>query len=89
MNRHVISAAFALALGAAAPAALAGKPCPWNDKHQPEKSKVCKGGTIRVCQDGQWVSTGAKCTAKLGELSATDPADISRLQRALRGASKS
>ena len=89
MHTNLTAVALALALSAAAPAALAGKPCPWNDTQQPEKSKICKAGTIQICQDGQWVSTGVKCTAKLGELGRAEAAGGSRLPRTQRSVSRS
>jgi hypothetical protein len=67
MTRHLITLVVALGLCTFGSAAFAGKPCPWNDKKQPEKSKVCMYGTLHVCEDGQWVSLGTKCTPKFQE----------------------
>lgn len=79
MKKHSILLAFALTLSASGTTALAGKPCPWNDKEQPEKSRICKAGTIQVCHDGQWVSLGIKCTAKLHQDDRADAAGLRRL----------
>ena len=65
MTRHLITLALALALSAIGFPALAGKPCPFNDKELPEKSKVCRAGTIQQCEDGKWVDLGMKCTSRL------------------------
>jgi hypothetical protein len=67
MTRHLITLALAFGLSAVGSTALAGKPCPFDDKHRPEKSRVCRAGTIHVCEDGQWISLGIKCTSKLQE----------------------
>ena len=62
------------------PIALAGKPCPSNDKQLPEKSRVCKNGTVQQCKDGQWESTGVKCTAKFSEGGGADALGARGLQ---------
>lgn len=67
MLKQLSALALACGLLSLSPIALAGKPCPWNDKQLPEKSKVCKAGTIQQCKDGQWESTGIKCTARFRE----------------------
>lgn len=67
MTRRLITLAVAFGLSALGSTAFAGKPCPFSDKQQPEKSKVCRAGTIHVCEDGQWKSLGIKCTSKLQE----------------------
>jgi len=67
MTGHLIIAAFAPGLSAVGSAAYAGNRCPFNDKELPEKSKVCRAGTIQVCEDGQWRSLGIKCTSKFSE----------------------
>ena len=67
MTRQLITLALALGLSSIGSAALAGKPCPFNDKEQPEKSRVCRAGTIQQCEDGQWVSLGIKCTSRVHE----------------------
>ena len=67
MIKQLSALALACALSSLSPIALAGKPCPWNDKQLPEKSKVCKAGTIQQCKDGQWESTGVKCTPRFRE----------------------
>ncbi len=67
MTRHLITLALAFTLSAIGSPALAGKPCPFNDKEMPEKSKVCRAGTIQQCQDGQWVNLGIKCSSRLRE----------------------
>jgi hypothetical protein len=67
LRKHLITLALAFGLSAIGPAAHAGKPCPFNDKEQPEKSKVCRAGTIQQCEDGQWVNLGIKCTSRLRE----------------------
>ena len=79
MTRYLISLALAFSLSATSSAAFAGKPCPWNDQQLPEKSKVCKAGTIQQCQDGQWVSLGIKCTARLREDDRANAAGARRL----------
>ena len=67
MRKHLLTLALAFGLSAIGTAAFAGKPCPFNDKQQPEKSKVCRAGTIQQCEDGQWVDLGIKCTSRLLE----------------------
>jgi hypothetical protein len=89
MSKNLLLLAFAISLGATSSSALAGKPCPWNDKEQPEKSRICKAGTIQVCNDGQWVSLGIKCTAKLREDARADTAGSLRLPLVARIAPKS
>jgi len=83
MTRNLTLLALAFALLASGTPALAGKRCPWNDKEQPEKSTVCKGGTVHRCEDGQWISLGTKCTARFHE---DDRADASGLRRVLDAA---
>jgi hypothetical protein len=73
MTKQLLALALACALSSLSPIALAGKPCPWNDKQLPEQSRVCKAGTMQQCKDGQWESTGIKCTARLRE---GDRADV-------------
>jgi hypothetical protein len=58
---------LAFCLSAVGSPALAGKPCPFNDKQLPEESKVCRAGTIQQCEDGKWVDLGIKCTSRLHE----------------------
>lgn len=89
MSKNLILAAVAIALSATGSSALAGKPCPWNDREQPEKSRVCKAGTMQVCKDGQWVSLGIKCTAKLREDASADTAGTRQLPLLARIAPKS
>lgn len=67
MTRHLIIVAVAFCLAAIGSTAYAGLPCPYNDKEHPEKSRVCKAGTIQVCEDGQWISLGIKCTPRFQE----------------------
>ena len=67
MTKRLLGLALAIATSALAGGAHAGLPCPWNDKQLPEGSKICKGGTINVCRDGQWTSLGTQCTARLRE----------------------
>lgn len=67
MTRHLITLAVAFGLCATGSTAFAGKSCPFEDTKKPEKSKVCRYGTMHVCEDGQWVSLGIKCTSKLQE----------------------
>ncbi len=78
MNKHWIALAATCTLLSFACNAFAGLPCPHDDKKVPEKTKVCRYGTIHQCVDGQWVSTGAKCTQKLQE-----DAAAAKLQRVL------
>lgn len=80
MTKQLLALALACALSSLSPIALAGKPCPWNDKQLPEKSKVCKAGTIQQCKDGQWESTGIKCTPRLREDGRADVPGILGLQ---------
>jgi hypothetical protein len=61
MTRHFIMLALTLGLLSTGSAAHAGKGCPWNDKHQPEKSKICRQGNLYQCEEGQWVNLGIKC----------------------------
>jgi hypothetical protein len=50
------------ALLAAAPLAQAARgECTNNDKRVPEQTRACRGGYVRICEDGQWRNTGAKC----------------------------
>jgi hypothetical protein len=36
--------------------------CPSNDKQVPEKSVICKGGALWVCEAGQWRrQDGTRC----------------------------
>jgi len=62
MTRHSIMLVLAIALFSIGSTAHAGKRCPWNDKQYPEKSKLCRSGTLHQCEDGQWVSLGTKCS---------------------------
>ncbi len=62
MSKQLIALAAACGLLSLSSIAFAGKPCPWNDKQLPEKSRVCKAGTMQECVAGQWQSTGVKCT---------------------------
>ena len=84
MSKNPLLLAVALILGATGTAALAGKPCPWKDKQEPEKSRICKAGTIQECQDGQWVSLGTKCSAKFREDDRADAGNPRRLPGELR-----
>ena len=79
MTRYLLPLALAFTLSATSSAAFAGKRCPWNDKELPEGSRVCKGGTIQQCKDGQWVSLGIKCTARLRDDDRADTAGVRRL----------
>ena len=79
MIRHPILLALAFALSAIGSTAHAGKPCPYNDKLHPEQSRVCKAGTIQVCEDGQWKSLGIKCTPRFGEDDRADAAGVRRM----------
>jgi hypothetical protein len=36
--------------------------CPSNDRKLPDKSTVCRQGTLWVCEAGQWKSLGVKCS---------------------------
>ena len=67
MTKIFLGLALAIGLGALASSAYAGLPCPWNDKQLPEGSKICKGGRVNICRDGQWSSLGTKCSARLRE----------------------
>jgi N-acetylneuraminic acid mutarotase len=67
MIKRFIMLAIAFGLFSIGAAAQAGKPCPWDDKQLPEKSKICRFGTIHQCEDGQWVSLGTRCTANFQE----------------------
>lgn len=79
MTRNLLLLALAFTLSAIGPTALAGKPCPYNDKMQPEKSRVCKAGTIQQCEDGQWKSLGIKCSSKFREDDRADAASARRM----------
>jgi hypothetical protein len=63
MKRHLITLAAGLALFSIGFSAHAGLPCPFNDKKLPEKTTVCRAGTIHRCEDGQWINLGMKCTS--------------------------
>ncbi len=67
MTRHLINLAVAFCLCAVGSIAFAGKTCPFDDQMRPEKFRVCKAGTIHVCEDGQWISLGIKCTSQSQE----------------------
>jgi len=67
MTKYLITLAVAFGLSSAGSTAFAGKSCGHDDKKLPEKSRICKYGSIHVCEDGQWVSLGIKCTSKLQE----------------------
>jgi hypothetical protein len=62
MIKQLKTAAAALALFSIGSSAYAGLPCPFNDKKLPEKTKVCRAGTIHRCEDGQWINLGMKCS---------------------------
>jgi hypothetical protein len=63
MTKQLKIAAAALALFSIGSSAYAaGLPCPFNDKKLPEKTKVCRAGTIHRCEDGQWINLGMKCS---------------------------
>ena len=66
MNRNLkrlIAVLGMLSLYASAPAARENAGCPAFDKHLPEKSTICKGNAIWVCEDGQWRrQDGTRCT---------------------------
>ncbi len=84
MTRYLTLLALAVTLFATGTPALAGKRCPWNDKEQPEKSTICKGGTIHRCEDGQWISLGTKCTARYQEDARADASGLRRVLGAAR-----
>jgi len=65
MIKRFILLAVAFGLLLIGSAAYAGKPCPWNDKQLPEKTKLCRFGTIHQCEDGQWIDQGTRCASNL------------------------
>jgi hypothetical protein len=75
--------ALAFALLSIGSAAHAGKACPWNDKHQPEKSKLCRLGSIYQCEDGQWVNLGTKCSGSGPRFQDEEHASIASARRSL------
>ena len=76
MTKQWIALAAACGLFSLSQIALAGKPCPWNDKQLPEGSKVCKAGTMQQCKDGQWKSLEIKCTTRFREGERADAMDL-------------
>ena len=80
MSRQLIALAAACGLLSLSSVAFAGKPCPWNDKQVPEKTKVCKAGTIQQCVDGQWHSTGVTCTSRFQDERRSDALGARGLQ---------
>jgi hypothetical protein len=65
MRRNSIHVLITAALLAAAPLAQAGRgECTNNDKRVPEQTRACRDGYVRVCEDGQWRNTGAKCSTR-------------------------
>ena len=78
MTKQLITLAVACSLFSIGSIAYAGKPCPFDDKQLPEKSKVCKAGTIQQCTDGQWKSLGIKCTSKFREDERVDASGVRR-----------
>ncbi len=63
MTKQLLALAAACALFSIGSTAFAGAPCPFNDKKQPEGTKLCRNGTIQQCQDGQWINLGMKCSS--------------------------
>ena len=84
MTKQLLALALACGLSSLSPIALAGKPCPWNDKQLPENSRVCRAGTINQCTDGKWESTGVKCTARFREDARADAPGVLGLQAEAR-----
>ena len=81
MTRGSIMLALGVALLSIASAAHAGKRCPWDDKQLPEKSKVCRSGTIHLCEDGQWVDQGTKCSGSGPRFQGDEQASLSTVRR--------
>ena len=78
MSKRLMTLALACTLLSIGSIAQAGKPCPWNDKQLPEKSRICKAGTIQQCQDGQWQSTGIRCTARFRQDERAEATEVLR-----------